>query len=275
MKSNTQIDVVISTLNEGVERVHNIFRGHRDDVRYLIVHQVDGELSSDSQLAVEKLKLRGDVNYFSMLDRGLSRSRNFGIEKSKGDLCWLLDDDVGIDEEAFDLIIATFLGAPLVIAYTYMMATPDGRVFKKYAKTSRPHNIFSINKVSSVEVVLNRRLFQKLGCNFDERLGLGADIPLGEENALMKSIIAKKGRVVFYPNVIVHHPEETTGRDFNSSMAFNKGAQFSIVYGKVALLLCLLFSIKKWKMYRSKISFLTFSFYIYKGCFKYLTQEDV
>lgn len=144
--------------------------------------------------------------------RGLSRARNRGINECHTDLIVFLDDDVVPESDWLAHLMAPFSDAETG-ATSGNVITPDSQL------TGDPEQPRSVNRQNPrwVEIaafgglgfganMAFRRSALPLGHFFDERLGRGAPLEIGEESYAFVWLISRGYRVVFIPVAVVHHP---------------------------------------------------------------------
>lgn len=110
----TTLDILICTLNEGINKVASVLLPQQEGVRYVVSWQQDG-YQCDIPLAL----LRSDVTVVTLPGRGLSRNRNNAIAHSTADICLIADDDVAYTPDAFRAVIDTFEGNPHLDVATF------------------------------------------------------------------------------------------------------------------------------------------------------------
>src|SRR5690606_31354900 len=94
------INVLISTLDEGINGISQVLLEQRSDVHYTVIHQI-----TDRDIIVpHELASRSDVLIIRSHEKGLSKSRNLALKHAKGDVGLLADDDVRYTDETFDII---------------------------------------------------------------------------------------------------------------------------------------------------------------------------
>ncbi|HHF2852442.1 TPA: glycosyltransferase [Vibrio diabolicus] len=250
------INVLISTLNDGIERL--MFGNFPEDeaVTYIVVHQI-----KDSYVLTESIKewleSRVDFLYYSSSDSGLSKSRNLALSKSFSDVVVFCDDDVSYVNEAFDIIKSSFDGN--VDIATFKVKTPDGLDFKKYNSNAFVHTNKTIFKVSSIEVAAKRESIMKKEVKFDERFGLGTQLPASEENIFLLDCFNKGLNLKYFPKTINLHPIESSGRDWgNKRMRSSKLSFMYRCFNVIGFFIFLLFAMKKYPEYRKSVSFFSF-----------------
>jgi hypothetical protein len=236
---------------------------------------VQGTSDTDSRaLIVEHLSYvisRPCVSFNS--NTGLSNNRNNALVTSLKNLnvnyIYIADDDIKI--RAKNLINATnFAEINQSSLVSGMVSTPKG-MYKKYPNSKIKLNIFSVAKVSSVEMIISADLIRKKSIFFNEQFGLGAKYTSGEEYILSTSILRVGGDCVFLPIILCEHPPESSGKDFFSDVTKiqAKGAMFKSIFGLKAYIFCIYFSLSKYKAYKKNISFMFFLINIFKGCYEY------
>ena len=244
------LEVLISTIDEGIEHIPMMLLSPRDDVRYLISWQrsrtsstVQGVQVVQEVQKIQKIQTgRQDVKVFMMDGKGLSRNRNNALLHATGDILLLADDDCRYTDEYFDNILNTYAEHP----------EADIILFKaKDFPKSYPAQVMPLKKAmhhrgyypSSWEITLRderrktkdeRQKDERL--KFNEHFGLGSDIyPCGEEDLFLCD--AQKGgmNVLFVPKEIVETPVCTTGSLFllSPDVRRAKGAVFRYCYPRL------------------------------------------
>lgn len=256
----TTLEVLVSTLNDGVRRVEGVLRPVAPGVRYLITHQQHAYADdADVRALKERLRARGDVRIVESPTRGLSRNRNLCLEQAAGDLLVLADDDVRYREGAFDAVRALFDAEPTLDVVTLRTHTPEGVPVKRYPPGPRRHHAFSVLSVSSVEIAMRRTSIARTGIRFDERFGLGSEFPASEEAIFLADALAAGLNVAYRPVPLAVHAEQSTGSRWSDpALVASKGPLFHRLYGWKGYPLFLAFAVAKWPRYRADRSFAAF-----------------
>ncbi len=210
------LNILISCYNDSVSDVPEIFLSPRDDIRYIVSHQMSPDYAeAHPELSGEIASAFGrtDVVYSSFIGRGISRNRNHSLDalvaflrdeaallhethlshgghlydsKAVGDvyimnqLCVLADDDVRYADTMPDLILGLFDRMPDTDVICGKIETPSGQPeFKDYPPAS--HRVVKVPVYgsfyfSSVEVSFRLAPVLAAGIRFDERFGLGSDL---------------------------------------------------------------------------------------------------
>jgi glycosyltransferase involved in cell wall biosynthesis len=176
---------------------------------------------------------------------GLSTSRNIGIENSNGDVLVFLDDDIVLHSEFPDLFQNLVKSESSIV--TGKIKQVNHIKPKKYKSSIFKHNQYSIIKVSAMECLYKREVFQKL--RFNENFGLGTKYSSGEENILLKKALDLRLTVTYHPFFMVKHDYEWFDhrkKYVNKHQAISKGILFIELYGKFqGSFLFILWSIRK------------------------------
>lgn len=190
-------------------------------------------------------QLRANVRCLTFAERGLSRSRNRAIQASVGEFLVICDDDIVFFPNAFDRIRASLDQYPADDLLTFKMTDRSGTPRKRYRAYSFRHNRRTIAKVSSCEIGLRRRSLLEHQVTYDERFGLGAEFPLGEEVVFLHDCLARGMSIRFVPAEISMHPLESTGNRMDAATERGRGALVQRLFGAFAIPIGLFFYLKK------------------------------
>jgi GT2 family glycosyltransferase len=141
--------------------------------------------------------------------RGLSRSRNRGIEGAEAQIIGFPDDDCWYEANFLERMASLFTEREDCIGVTGLCLDGDGRPAAG-GGLRRPVELTKRNAWHcgvSTTMFLRRSAFDLVG-GFDEGLGLGAATPYqsGEETDLLLRLIAAGERVIYCPDLVVRHP---------------------------------------------------------------------
>jgi len=208
------LTVAISTAND---RLRNIqLPDNYGGCKFLVIQQIyDVSLDNVNYSGVLS---RNDVDHHILNYAGLSKSRNFGIAHATTKYLFIMDDDVAFDVERMQTLIE-WMGQNNVDVATCQHKYESGNFAKNYQPQPFRHNIFSLAKVSSIDICLNLEKVREYRLNFDERFGLGSDFPSGEEYIFLADCLKSGLNVWFYPITVGVHPDITSGMDFYTSPA--------------------------------------------------------
>ena len=186
---------------------------------------------------------------FDYRETGLSRSRNRALHHAAADICVIADDDVRHPADAAAVIARAFADHPRADIITFQARTPDGMPFKRYPSRPRRHTPRSIMRVSSWEIALRLSSIRAAGLRFDERFGLGAAFPTGEENIFLLDSLRRGLNLRYIPLPIAIHPAASSGADFhNPDLVAAKGAVFRRMFGAASPPVEFAFACKKYRL---------------------------
>lgn len=195
-----KLSVGISTVFPNLDRARSLAatvlaQGNEDLIHeVVIVCQRSPEFFSES--GASRMKVIG------VTDAGLSKSRNLILKSVSGDFVWFLDDDVTVTRASLDAIFS--VGCDVDVLLGQIGCSDAAGFYKNYRrKAVLP---FSLLRVSSIELIVNRARVLERNVFFDERLGLGAQYPCGEENAFLLDLYRGGARFEWLNQVIVYHP---------------------------------------------------------------------
>lgn len=212
---------------------------------YLVINQH----SSDTNAALNTHK-----NIYNYQEKGIAKSRNKALKKATADICLIADDDIIFLDNAQQVILETFQENPSADIITFQIQTPQGHLFKTYSAKKKWHNQLSLMRVISYEIAFKRQSIISAGLKFDERFGLQADFPTGEENIFMIDAYKKGLKILYAPVPIVIHAEKSSGKNLHDhQMISARGAVFYRMFGATAYIISLLFAIKKYPLSNSNV----------------------
>lgn len=245
-----KINVLVSSMNWNFKKNKKLFIKH-PGVSYIIINQIT---NSNFDENIEIFSDRDDIKIYNYHEKGLSKSRNRALSHVDGDICIIADDDIFYQENIFEILRERYQLNPSVSAITFQDSYAEVIGYKKYIKKEYFHTRFTAMKVTSFEISFRSNIIQ-LGLTFDERFGLGSQIPLGEENIFLCDVIEKKLKVLHIPEFLVNHPQESTGCAFNEGSAFKRGVVFARIFkNKIVYLIDIFFGFKKRKKLDPQIS---------------------
>ncbi|MCD9522779.1 glycosyltransferase [Photobacterium carnosum] len=232
---NNKLSFLISTKGSGIKKIK--LPELHDDVAYVIVHQ-DYNACNESEFF--SILERSDVTYIKDEGLGLTRSRNIAIKNARSDYCYILDDDVTIIEGAINKIMYIIDNHKFGLA-AFRVEVDGGNFFKKYKNKIVKINMISAARVCSIEILFNRNIINDKKVIFNERFGLGTNLPSGEEYIFITNCLKKGIECLAFPISTVIHPIESSGDDFFTDKAkvvakkemFKEitGVQYSLLWG--------------------------------------------
>jgi len=201
---NLVLNVLISTIDAGIDNIKKILLPKRADVVYIVSHQY-----RDNKYKYIPTELdRDDVIVSQIFGQGLSISRNNAINVAKGDIAVLSDDDVVYTNKFFDSIIEKFIDDKIDAALFKIMTFEDESDYKRYPNESYKLSKNNFHSPSSIEIAFRINKI-KGKYFFDKRFGLGSKLDGGEEYLFVKDLLKGGMNVFFYPTYIVIHSKDS------------------------------------------------------------------
>ena len=240
------LQLLISTLDDGINRVAAMLLPQHEGLEYLISWQhTDGK-----ELDVPHELQRDDVLVHHLAGRGLSRNRNNCIEHATADVCLIADDDCRYTIEQLQAVIDTFKAHPQVDIATFQYSGEGDT--KCYPQCEADLQTFPKGYyVSSIEIAFRRTSVQHRVW-FNENFGLGTEpFHCGEEHLFIQDALATGLKCHYYPIAIVHdqQPLEFLNRSVDIGTLMAHGADLQIFHRRTKHLRALL---KAWRLHRNE-----------------------
>lgn len=260
-----KIEFLISTMNQkDLSFLDMIFvNNDMSQVNVLVINQC-------TAIDMPQIKpLSDNIRVISVRDRGLSRSRNLALDNAIGDICVIVDEDCVIHGDALDVILQAYHEYPKVAAITFKISSHDGADFKKYPNKTQKRTRRSIMKISSPDITINMDVMRKYKFRFDERFGLGAMFPTGEQAVFFKDFLDKKLDVMYVPKFIVSTDNEHSGLQHTALQWEARGAVITCVWGICSVVLIPAFAFIKSISLKRVTKFIPICVSMIKGSVKY------
>ena len=230
----------------------------------LIINQCDRE---EEQELIEERPAGGSrrVEFCCNRDRGLSKSRNLAIRKSRGDICIFCDNDVVYEEDYEDRILSAFERNPEAGVIVFFIERPERN--KPVKQQEGPLGYVGAMKIFSPEIAFRREALLRAGLCMDERFGAGAEYMMGEENIFLFEAIKRGMQVIYVPEKIAHLRENESSwfKGYNEKYFISRGAGYRVMSPGFYILLILQFALRKYGLYRSDMGFFKAVRYMLEG----------
>jgi len=243
--SHMHVQLLISTCNQGIQKVEAMLLPPIDGVSYLISHQF---INEDFRTVPPAL-IREDVSIIQMNRLGLSANRNNCLCNATGDILMILDDDVRLKPEYIGKVRDFFSSGDVDVACSKILTMPDEPEYKNYSlEQHRLNRISQLKAVSSIEIALRLQPVRDKDIWFDERFGLGASFGSGEELLFLHHCLKKGLNIRYFPEYTVEHPYQSSAKSkspYSDERLFVAGAQAYAMYGNMAYIRNLLSVLKR------------------------------
>ena len=204
---NMTINILISTIDEGINRVPGVLLDPQPGITWRISHQYTGDTPPELPAAL----LREDVAVQRQRGRGVTRSRNHAIEMADADIALFSDDDVRYTPADMDILRRTFEANPRVDVAIFKIRTlqgePEYRDFpdRQITYTRAP-------VVGTVQIAFRVDRARAAGVRFDERFGAsdGYLQSSSNERVFVHDCLQAGLSVTYFPEYIVQHPHHSS-----------------------------------------------------------------
>ena len=178
---------------------------------------------------------RADVRIEKLDTVGLSASRNAAIRTCSTELMLLADDDLIFNMEGIEEARRAFATDASLDILTGRLVDPGGEPLKPYPDLPGRWSRWSCGGVGSPEMMMRMSSVVDLELSFDERFGLGAAYPSGEEYIFILDALRRGAVVRHGPHVLAEHPAESTGTNWiDPRLVDARGAVMVRGWGPVA-----------------------------------------
>lgn len=153
--------------------------------------------------------------------KGLSASRNLALDTLQAEFAMLCDDDIMLQEGCLDQLIPQLQSG--VAMYFTPLHTTEGQPWRRHY----PEAPFSlrglsfanrkrIQKINSMEQIVNRTFMRENQLRFNESFGAGSgNYPMGEETLLAFEFLKCGGQLHFLPIPTRIHPPVSSATHLN------------------------------------------------------------
>ncbi len=229
MDSQCEIEVLVSTIGaDGLQRLAASVLPQVPGVRYTIgCQQGNDDVRTLMSLGDSLFGGRNDMSLRILPGHGLSRSRNMLLDAAVGDILIFADDDIDFNAEAFNRLRDFFRMNPEAdIIKTRLQLS--GRLMG--GPKSRRLSTHSLRGVYAPSCSLLVRRQSLGGLHFCEKLGLGTNLPAGEDDVFMCQAI-RSGLVGFYTPIqlVVHKGLSTNEKKQTAAVLRARGLVLSYV----------------------------------------------
>lgn len=214
----------------------------------------------------ERLKLDFDAKIVSVKERGLAKSRNLALSLATCSIALICDDDVQFVKGFEQIILAAYESHPEAALISFRIEDEWGKPYKDYPASSHKHSFRSILRVNSIETSIQLNKIQQKK-PYDERFGLGAACPSGEDTIFAVDTFKTGVSCYFVSKPIVIHPLESSGKTFNKDYPIYRGQVYRRAFSALGIPLGVLFAFKKHRLYKKELGIVSFIVKFFKGYF--------
>ncbi len=230
MPLNPEISLCFCTLGRTQEPIQFLtsIKSQLKDIQVICVDQNQNDIWSVGS------DLKSQIDYFRVSFKGLSRARNFALQKISGAIVGFPDDDGFYREDTLTEVSDFFQRHPTAAAVIGECIDLDGQyLFGFFENLERKLNAYEILKYSaSIVFFVRADILRNIG-NFDIHLGVGADsvFQAGEETDLALRIFEKGSEVWGSSKIRAIHPQRKSMQswaDYRREIFSSAGFSFVI-----------------------------------------------
>ena len=192
-----------------------------------VINQCDKE-------SFEKYK---NFHIYSYNERGLSNSRNRGLEHISEDIIILCDDDVVYDKDYEKIILEEFKKNKDADVITFNINSPNRKI--RLNKKDKRLHFYNILTYTSSRIAFRRSSVDNI--RFDTLFGSGSKYTSGEDTLFLVSLLKNKKKIYSSTKNIgmVYQNESNWFKGYNEKYFFDKGALFTAISYKFRHILML------------------------------------
>lgn len=195
-----------------------------------------------NQCGVTKKEKYKNFNIYSYDEKGLSNSRNRGLEHITENIILLCDDDVIYNKDYEKIVIDEFKKNKKADVIIFNLECPNRKV--KMNKMNKRLHFHNILRYSSWRIAFKRKSIENI--KFNIMFGSGAKYRHGEDTLFLTECLRKKLRVYSNKNYIgkVYHNKSLWFKGYNEKFFYDKGALFTAINPNLRHLLILQYLIR-------------------------------
>lgn len=170
--------------------------------------------------ALGPLVLSHGASYLHVEQRGISKARNTALRMAATPWIHFPDDDAIVKSDLLGRVADALARSPSAGFLAARVLAPDGRPImvgmeERARPLVSPRDVLAT--VMSPGLFVAARVMERCGV-FDERFGLGARWPSGEESDLLFRALAAGEAGIYVPDAVVVHPDPQALRDTVSKL---------------------------------------------------------
>ncbi|EEK47815.1 glycosyltransferase family 2 protein [Bacillus cereus ATCC 10876] len=244
------VNVIVPTLGNRIEYIKRLFNSLEEqtinNIKVIIVSQ-----ENHDRISSLLMKYKFNYHHVILSKKGLSHARNKGLEYVDNGIVTFSDDDCWYPKNAFETVVEGFKYRD-IDALSFQIFDPEiQQYYKEYPQAPiEKLGIRGVLKISSIEFFINLNKIDIGDLKFDERFGLGAKYPSGEENILLADLLKQKYSIAYVNQIIVFHKKKTSENKLIDSNTFTgKGPLFKRMRGTIpAICMLIIFFVKKFHL---------------------------
>lgn len=207
-ESNPTYSLIVATRNRPAQLRELLTSIERQglDVEIILVDQSDSSYRLSVSKVVSDFLRLSNVHYILSQGRGLSIARNEGLRVAKGRFLGFPDDDCTYPDEFLATVQVLFdePRKPNFVLGSYRAPGADIRSGAHVTRTINSWNAFRL--ANSITLFIDRRKVDERCLVFNENLGAGTALPLGEETDIVLRLIRSGAHGIWSSRLVAFHP---------------------------------------------------------------------
>lgn len=259
MNNNLKLSVLITTMNEWIDRVKKDLLIQLKEVDEIIIsHQI-----TDDTINPETENLWENIKYFYMFEKWLSKNRNNALKNATWDICYICDDDLNFINWFQNIIKEEYRKSNYDLI-TFQAENEKGK--KHFNLKQWLHNRLSVLKIWSWGITFKRNSIIDNKISFDENFWLGTKYPVWEENIFLTDCIKKWLHIYHSDKSIVIHPDESSGIDYRKDLVIARIKVFKKLFWFIWWFAWVFyFTVLHYKYYKTRFSIIDFFILSFKS----------
>ncbi|MBI9069912.1 MAG: glycosyltransferase [Salinivirgaceae bacterium] len=181
-------------------------------VFFLVVSQKEDSYKEEQINSRIKLILDNSV--------GLSKSRNIIIKNVETKWLWIQDDDISLNFKEFEQLLSLLKGEVSDAVFIKVLSCENTAEYYKSYTFHKKHSLLNALKISSIEILVNVDFIKKNKITFNEKLGLGTNMPCCEENKFVLDIFKESESVSYFDVAPCSHTTLIENRNIDHEKRF-------------------------------------------------------
>ena len=228
-----KLSIVIPTLGRVAEvkdLLQSILESGRNNFEVILVDQ---NFSDILDLNVLEYKNKGlNIRHYKVNFRGLSKAKNFGIEKALGEFICFPDDDSRFSNQTIDFAMSILEKKQYEVVCGKCVDESGANSVKLFSDTPSPLSLNSFEKkFIEATMFFNTACIRKY--MYDEELGIGAFHGAEEGFDIVYRMLKTGIRIYYDPKIIFYHPQVIFGH--TSSKEIKRVFSYRCGYAKACL----------------------------------------
>lgn len=232
----------------------------KEYTKIITSNNINGEVFSANQVQSQGIKLiNGARRIISYKEIGASQNRNRLLENALGDICIFSDNDTVLVNNYESIIEEAYKkrkDADVIIFYAENL---NKRREKNKKIGNRKINKINLLKIRTNEITIRKEAIEKIkhkNIKFDINFGPGGIFSKGEENIFISDLL-DAGMKIYSVNKKISsskNEDSTWFSGFNEKFMYDQGAVFYRIYKKYYKFMILQYIVRKYHLYRGKIT---------------------